>query len=135
MVKLLRYLFPLYVLLVSGYFQHHGDTLYKSISSSVVKNNQYLLVIEKKQRSVCKPVLSNKEDNQHNRITDIEEKKNEIISFKKYSAFSNNIHPLSRTQIAEYFFQYTPIYLFFIKQFFYYPSCKSLYLIFEVIRI
>ncbi|RDB03805.1 hypothetical protein DVG78_22255 [Runella aurantiaca] len=122
MIKLFKSLLPLCILLLSGYVQHHGGAFYELISPSAVKNKQYL---------VSKPVLFNKQ----NRITDIEEKENEIISFKKYSASSNNIHTPFYNQIPEHFFQYTPIYLFFIKQFSYYPSCKSLYLIFEVMQI
>ncbi len=122
MIRLFKSLFPLCILLLSGYIQHHGGAFYEPISTSIAKNNQYL---------VSRPVLFNKQ----NRITDIEEKENEIISFKNYSAFSNNIHTPFYHQIAEYFCQYTPIHLFFIKQFSYYPSCKWLYLIFEVMQI
>ncbi|AXE19475.1 hypothetical protein DR864_17860 [Runella rosea] len=134
MIKLFKSLFPLCVLLVGGYIQHHGGTFYESINSSTVKNKQYLIV-EKKQYSVSKPVLFNQGKNKQNRITDIEEKENEIVSFKKYSLFSNNVNTPFYTQTAEYSFQYTQLHFFFFKLFSYYPSCKSLYLIFEVMRI
>lgn len=38
-------------------------------------------------------------------------------------------------QLSEYLFQYTQIHFFFFKLFSYSPSYKSLYLMFEVIRI
>lgn len=129
MIKLLKPLLWLCILLLSG------CTFYESISTAPAKNIKYFIV-QKSQHSAYKPVLSStKEENKQTHTTDIEEKENEAISFKKYLSFSKNIGALFYTQKVEYFFQYTQIDFCFFKTFSYYLSFKSLYLLFEVMRI
>jgi hypothetical protein len=135
MIKLLKYLLPLCILLLSGYLYCHEGTIHTPIRISSVKNSNYFIG-ENSQNSIIEPALTTeKRETKQNPITDIEEKENEVISFKKDLSFNTNIAALFYTQIAEYFFQYTQIQLFFFKHFSYYPSSKSLYLIFEVMRI
>mgnify|MGYP001810902838 CR=1 FL=1 len=127
MIKLLKSLLLLYILLLSGFLQYHGSVFYESISTFSVKRNQ---------NSIIQPRLSNtKEKNRQNHIIDIEEKEKETVSFKKYLSFHNNTATPFYTQIAEYLFQYTQIFFPIFKHFSYYPFGKSLYLIFEVMRI
>lgn len=129
MIKLLKPLLCFCILLLSG------CTFYESIITTPAKNIKDF-VTQKSQYLACKPALSRtKEENKQTHTTDIEEKENEIISFKKYSSFSPNIYTAFYTQLSDCLFQYTQIHSFFFKFFSYYPSCKSLYLLFEVIRI
>lgn len=131
MIKSVKSLFPLFILLMSVYLQQYRGTFCKSISVTSVKSSN-CFIAEKKQHTI---LFNTKEENKHNHITDIEEKENEVVSFKKYSSFSPNIYTPFYTQLSDCLFQYTQIHLFFFKHFSYYPSSKSLYLLFEVIRI
>ena len=131
MIKLFESLFALCIVMMSEYVHLYEYTFYEHISTAAVKNSNRL-VEEKKQHSVSKIVIFNtKEENKQNHTTDIEEKENEVVSFKKYSSFSNNIHPLFYTQQSHYLFQYTEIHSFFFKHF----SCLNricLYVIFYI---
>ncbi len=127
MIKSLKSRLPLYILLLSGFLQHERSAFHESISTFSVK---------KKPNSIIHPRLSTtKGENQQNHIIDIEGKENETVAFKKHLLFHNSIATPFYTQIAEYLFQYTQILFPIFKHFSYYPFGKSLYLIFEVMRI
>lgn len=129
MIKLLKPTLWLCILLLSGY------TFYEFISTAPAKNIKFFIV-QKSQHSIYKPVLSStKEENKQTHTADIEEKENEANSFKKYLSFSKNITTLFYTQKVEYFFHYTQIDFCSFKICSYSLSLKSLYLLFEVMRI
>ncbi len=133
MIKSVKSLFPLCILQLREYLQHNGWIFYRYNSSSLIKTNNGFIA-EKSQHLDSKSALSiTKEEKEQNHTTDIEEK--EVISFKKYLSFSNNITTPFYTQLPEFLFQYTQIHFFFFKFLSYSPSYKSLYLMFEVIRI
>jgi hypothetical protein len=135
MMNLFKSLLPLCILLLSGYLQQEGIAFYKSIDSALKKNITHFAV-EKGQHSVVNPVLSNtKEKNNQNYITDIEEKENELSTFKKNVSFNTIIKTAFYTQLSDCISPNTQLHLFFFKLFTYCPFYKSLYLRFAVMRI
>ncbi|AEI48214.1 hypothetical protein Runsl_1790 [Runella slithyformis DSM 19594] len=135
MIQLVKSPFSLFILLLSGYFQYAGSTLYESNDSSSVRNSHYSIP-EKSHRSVFFPVLYNKKgDNILSHSTDIEEKENQLNSFKKSIVFSAILKSAFYSHLSGYLFRYTLLPLFFLKLCFYHPFAKSLYLKFEVMRI
>ncbi len=135
MIKLLKSLLSLFILLLSGYLYCHEGITYTSIGISSSNNSNYL-TRENSQNFTIEPILATaKRETKRNHIIYIEEKANEVISFKKYLLFSNKIITPFYSQIATHLFRYTQIDLFFFTHSSFYPFCKSLYLIFEVMRI
>lgn len=135
MIKSVTFLFPLCILLLSGYLQQQEYSFYEFISTPSLKNVN-CFTLQTHHYSISSFALSNKKEQQkQTHITDIEEKENETVSFKSHVGFSNNINTRFYTQITEYFFQYIQIHLSFFKRFSYFLSCESLYLLFEVMRI
>lgn len=135
MIQLVKSLFALFILLLSGYFQYDNSTFSESHDSSSVKNSRYSIV-ENSQDSIFESALNNKKaDDIQSHPTDIEEKENQLNFFRKTISFSDILRTVFYTHLADYLFRYTLLPLFFLKLCFYYPFSKSLYLKFEVMRI
>lgn len=134
MIKSVKILLTLCLFLRSLLLQSNGYAFYKSNTASSVKNSS-CLTLPKSPYSISISALSNTKGRQQNHLTDIEEKDNKITSFKSYSVFSTDVPTSFCTHIVESLFRNTNIHLFFFKYLYHFPSCNSLYLLFETMQI
>lgn len=135
MIKSVKTLLTLRLYLLSILFQPDGYAFYKSNFASLATNRN-CFTLQKSQASGINSALSTTKGQQRqNHVTDSEEKGNKITSFKSYSVFSTDLPTSFCNQLVESLFRNTNIQLFFSKYLSYYPSCKSLYLLFETMQI
>lgn len=119
MIRLFRFLLPVCIILLSGYAQQNRHTYKRSVCFSSIKS-----------------ALSDSErENNTNHAAKLEEKEDELATFKKYIDVSNDFAPAFYISTSEYFSHYTKRYLFCNKHFSYFPFFRFLYLKFNVIRI
>jgi hypothetical protein len=131
MIMLFKSLFLLCILLLSGYFQSTVYAFHESNNIASVKNINGFFC-RKNQNMVLKSSFSHSKE-QKNQITDIEEK--ELSSFKLFTVFGSGVKNPFYAQILGIIFHCTRLQLCFFDYLSYYPSCKSRYLLFEVMRI
>ena len=142
MIKLVKFLLPVCILLLSSYTQQRELVYYGSICPSAVRNPSGTAYpacytgATGSQGLIFRSALSDTErENGLNHQASLEEKEDELASFKKFTAFSNNF--------VAAFYTYTPALcsqcarrsLYFFKPFSYFSTYRSLYLRFKVLRI
>jgi hypothetical protein len=139
MIKLLKFLLPLCVFLLGGYVQHfdtHQEFFrnFGSENSEMAALNGCFTTLNG-QGFVIKSDTTDNERGAgiHHRI-DIEVKENELTSARKYFGFSNDLN-VFYTHISGSFIHYIKVSLLSCKHFYHFPSYKSLFLLFGVMRI
>ncbi|WP_221392871.1 hypothetical protein [Dyadobacter sp. NIV53] len=141
MIKLLRFLLPICILLLSGFFPQKGHSYNESVGFSLVQNAYRLafdgnIRVQQCQDLIFKSALSNLEgENGTNHTANLEEKEDELVFFKKYTDISNGLTSTFNTQTPSYFSHFIKRPLFLNKHFSYFPYYKFLYLKFNVLRI
>lgn len=141
MIKKLRFILPLFIVLLSGYIQHSGRGYDESFFLSAIKDFEgsvfsSCVSLPANQGFFFQSLPSGSENsNIKNHATAIEEKDEELVAFKKYLAFGNEFYTAFYTHIPVGFRHFIPNRLFFSKNFCYFPSYKALYLLFKVFRI
>ena len=141
MIKLFRFLLPICIILLSGYAQQNRNTYNGSVYFSFTKNPEGFIFgghnsILSCQDLSIRPALSDSErESNINHAAKLEEKEDELATFKKYIDVGNHFASAFYITTSEYFSCHTKRYLFFSKHFSYFPFFRSLYLKFNVIRI
>lgn len=140
MIKLVRFLLPVCILLLSGYTQQSGHVYRESLCQSPIKNEEVVLACYDSapdcQELIIRSGLSDTErENGLNHLANLEEKEDELASFKKFIEFSNDLAAGFYTYIPAQFSQYTIRSLIFFKHYTYFPTYRSLFLRFKVLRI
>lgn len=141
MIKKLRFILPLFVVLLSGYIQHSGRGYNESFFVSAIKDFEGsvfsgCLNLPANQGFFFQSLPSGSENGSiKNHPTAIEEKDEELVAFKKYLEFGNEFYTSFYSQTPVSFRRFISNQLFFSKNFCYFPSYKPLYLLFKVFRI
>lgn len=141
MIKKLRFILPLFVVLLSGYIQHGGRGYSESFFLSAIKDFEgsvfsSCLSLPANQGFFFQSIPSGSENGSiRNHATAIEEKDEELVAFKKYLEFSNEFYTSFNTHTPAGFHHFITNRLFFSKNFCCFSSYNPLYLLFKVFRI
>ncbi|GLU53972.1 hypothetical protein [Dyadobacter frigoris] len=141
MIKKLRFILPLFIVLLSGYIQHGSYGNSESVLLSALKDFEgsvfnNCVSLQTNQVFFIQSLPSDTESgNFKNHATAIEEKDEELVAFKRYLAFSNELYTASYTHTPGGFRYFVKHRLFFPKNFSYFQSHKALYLLLKVFRI
>ncbi|MCF0058797.1 hypothetical protein [Dyadobacter sp. CY356] len=141
MIKKLRFILPLVIVLLTGFFQHSGRGYSDSFFLSAIKDFEGSVFsgcagLPANQGFFLQSLPSGSENgNVKNHATAIEEKNEELVAFKKYLEFSYEFFTPFYSHNTGGFRPFIPNGLFLAKHFCYFPSYKSLYLLLKVFRI
>jgi len=139
MKKLFKILLPVCILLFGGYIRLAGHALGGSFEDSAHKDlvpvNLFPFTCDC-QELVVKSVLSDVErQNGLNHAAKVEEKEDELQSFKKQLDFNNNLSVAFFNKTTRYFFHNTQQLLFSYNNISYIPVYSALFLRLGVLRI
>ncbi|WP_159474921.1 hypothetical protein [Dyadobacter sp. 3J3] len=141
MIKKIRFILPLFIVLLSGYIQHIGRGYNESFFLSAIKDFEGCVFpdfvsLPGNQGMLIQSLPSGSEDgNVKNHATAIEEKDEELVAFKRYLEFSYEFFTPFFTHTPVGFRHFVKRRLFCSKDFCYFQSYKVLYLFFKVFRI
>ena len=141
MKKLFKILLPVCILLFGGYIRLSGNALAEFADDSALNNGgvaafNLFSFSQDCRELIVKPVVSDIErENGLNHAAKVEEKEDELQSFKKHLDFNNDLNVPCVSQIPGYAHYYTQRFLFSNHNFSYLPSYSALFLRLGVLRI
>jgi hypothetical protein len=142
MIKLVKFLLPVCILLLSSSAQQREPVYYGSVCSSLIKNlNEtassacYSGTIGFQESIFCSALSDTERENSLNHQASFEEKEDELAFFKRFAAFSNDFVAAFYTYTPASYSQCAIRSLYFFKPFSYFSTYRSLYLRFKVLRI
>lgn len=140
MIRVLKLFLPICILLLSGYIKPDGHSYEESVCFSSIKNTEGSCFSGYVAAQNCPGVMissvsDTERDNRLNHQAKLEEKEDELASFKKFIEFSSDFAITFYTQTPGQFSPFIKPCLFFYKHVFCFPSYKSLFLKLKVFRI
>ncbi|MCF2446584.1 hypothetical protein L0657_21685 [Dyadobacter sp. CY345] len=141
MKKLFKILLPVCILLFGGYVRLSGHPMADSGQDSSLENDHrtvsdLVTFYQDCHELVIKPVSTDLErENALNRAAKVEEKEDELQSFRKHLDFNGDLHVAFTAPMTGFFIYDTKRYLFSYNKFSYIPSYSTLFLRLGVLRI